>query len=146
MIRNPPPQNDYKTHKNYINGIALHLSKTRKNLKLVPIELLLSSAIRIMINCLVFFMKEMISKIQLRKLDFEFLTGLAIKNGHQRKWFYTIAGGLMKKWITTFVPYFFRYWNNKHLLHLAAFIFSYGLQLIRSESTDFTRMTHLRYR
>ena len=88
----------------------------------------------------------MISKIQLRKLDFEFFTGLAIKNGHQRKWFYTLAGGInQKSVVTTFVPYIHGYWNKQQLLHLVAFNFSYGLQLISSKRKDFTNQTHLRY-
>ena len=91
-------------------------------------------------------MMEMIPKLQLRKLDFEFFTGLAIKNGHQRKWFYTLAGGInQKSVVTTFVPYIYRYWNKQQLLHLVAFNFSYGLQFIRSKSTDFTNLTPLRY-
>ena len=69
-MRNPPPQNDYKNHKNYINGIALHLSKTRKNFKLVPIAMLLSSAIRIMINCLVFFHDGNDPKTSTQKIRF----------------------------------------------------------------------------
>ena len=75
------------------------------------------------------------------------ITGLAIKNGHQRKWFYKLAGGINQKSIvTTFVPYIYRYWNKQQLLHLVAFNFSYDLQLIRSESIDFTNLSRLRYR
>lgn len=32
--------------------------------------------------------------------------------------------------VTTCVPYIYQYWNKKQLLHLVAFIFNYGLQLI----------------
>ena len=73
-------------------------------------------------------------------------TGCSIKNGHQRKWYYTLAGGInQKSVVTTYFPYIYRYWNKKQWLHLVAFIFSYGLQLIRSKSTDFTNLTCLRY-
>ena len=73
-------------------------------------------------------------------------TGWPIKNGHQRNWSYTLAGGINQKSVLpTFLPYIYRYWKIKQLLHLVAFNFSYGLQLIRSESTDFTNQTHLRY-
>ena len=75
-----------------------------------------------------------------------FFTGWPIKNGHQRNWSYTLAGGINQKSVLpTFLPYIYRYWKIKQLLHLVAFNFSYGLQLIRSESTDFTNLTHLRY-
>ena len=37
------------------------------------------------------------------------------------------------------------YWNKQPLLHLGAFNLSFGLQLIRSERTDFTNLTSLRY-
>ena len=67
-------------------------------------------------------------------------TGWPIKNGHQRNWSYTLAGGINQKSVLpTFLPYIYRYWKIKQLLHLVAFNFSYGLQLIRCESTDFCR-------
>ena len=73
-------------------------------------------------------------------------TGWPIKNGHQRNWSYTLAGGINQKSVLlTFLPYIYRYWKIKQLLHLVAFIFSYGLQLIRSKSTDFTNLTYSRY-
>ena len=73
-------------------------------------------------------------------------TGWTIKNDYQRKWFYRLAGGINQKLVvTTFDPYVYRYWNKQQLLHLVAFNFSYNLQLIRSESTDFTNLSRLRY-
>ena len=73
-------------------------------------------------------------------------TGCSIKNGHQRNWYFTLAGGINQKSVLpTFFPYIYRYWKIKQLLHLVAFIFSYGLHLIRSKSTDFTNLTYSRY-
>ena len=38
----------------------------------------------------------------------------SINNGHHRKWFYILAGGVdQKSVITAFVPYFYRHQNKK---------------------------------